>query len=357
MSAQRTIKWDVLRWMGLAALLVVCGVLLARPGGLAAAQPIKMPTFASPVAQIGSNSTSGYTDVTLKNVQGLYGAHLKATFDKSKYQVASIEVPAGSVFASPAVVGVKTYNNTTGEIEFVAVRENPQPAYDNMTSVAGVLFRVNWVQGPGCVKVADHVPVGPPAPPQLSDRNGMDISYTVIPDLSCVGCQPKGKVLLQGHTDSTGQRPDYSGTDIMLSTERPCPAPNAVQAMWSWPGVIMTKTAADGSFSLDSNKKTCRCLVAFKHGYLTAQHAGTAGSTLLEWPATLPTITLLGGDATEDDYINIFDLALIASHYGESHPANPDAAVADINGDSKVDIYDLAITAGNSGVARGPQPW
>jgi len=74
-------------------------------------------------------------------------------------------------------------------------------------------------------------------------------------------------------------------------------------------------------------------------------------------PATMPTITLLGGDATQDDYINIFDLALIASHYGASHPADPDAAVADINGDNKVDIYDLAITAGNSGVARGPQPW
>jgi len=68
-------------------------------------------------------------------------------------------------------------------------------------------------------------------------------------------------------------------------------------------------------------------------------------------------IILRGGDATQDDAINIFDLTLIASHYGESHPANADAALADINGDNKVDIYDLALAAGNSGVARGPQKW
>jgi hypothetical protein len=68
-------------------------------------------------------------------------------------------------------------------------------------------------------------------------------------------------------------------------------------------------------------------------------------------------ITLSGGDVTQDDAINIFDLTLVATHYGADVSTNPEAAQADINGDNKVNIYDLALAAGNSGVARGPQQW
>ena len=63
-------------------------------------------------------------------------------------------------------------------------------------------------------------------------------------------------------------------------------------------------------------------------------------------------ITLLGGDVTHDDAINVFDLALIAARY--SSVGDP---VCDINGDNKCDVYDLAITAGNVDTPRGPQNW
>jgi hypothetical protein len=55
----------------------------------------------------------------------------------------------------------------------------------------------------------------------------------------------------------------------------------------------------------------------------------------------LGTITLVGGDVTQDNVIDIFDLTFIAAHYRSTDPT------ADLNADGWVDIYDLAITSGN----------
>jgi hypothetical protein len=184
----------------------------------------------------------------------------------------------------------------------------------------------------------------------------MDIPYTAV---SCTatceepppvgeGCVISGKVMLQGRTAPDGQRPDYSGTDVFVSTERTCPTNLQFTALWDWPGIVIAKTGADGSFSIDTQNKQCQCLYAARRGYLSAlgeppyPYTGTI---------TMQDITLLGGDATQDNAINVFDLALIANRYGGTDP------VGDINGDGKVDIYDLALAAGNSGVARGPQEW
>ena len=193
----------------------------------------------------------------------------------------------------------------------------------------------------------------PPTPtPTLTATSTSTPTPTVTPTptgtLSPLACVISGQVLLQG-------RVDHSGTDIILSTERPCPSDAFVHSQWNWPGTLMTKTDANGNFYLDSGGKSCQCLMAFKHAYLTAM--GT-GPYPLVGDVTMQPITLKGGDVTEDEYINIFDLALVANRYGCDHAANPDCAVADINGDQKVNIYDLSITAGNSSPNRlGPQRW
>jgi hypothetical protein len=117
----------------------------------------------------------------------------------------------------------------------------------------------------------------------------------------------------------------------------------------------MTKTDANGNFNLDSGGKSCQCLMAFKHAYLTAM--GTGPYPLVGNVAMQP-ITLMGGDVTEDEYINIFDLALMANRYGCDYATDPNCAAADVNGDGAVNIFDLAITAGNSSPDRlGPQRW
>jgi hypothetical protein len=354
-------NWQGFTMMGLAALTVALLLVLSPISGAAVAESSQPSAMfqATPTALITATcNQAGYTDITIVNVQGLYGAHIKATFDFAQGQVESIQVPAGSVFASPAIVVVKTFNNATGVIEFIATRENPQAPYDNMTDTPGLLFRVYWASrtGNGCVNLEAHRPPVPPDAPQLSDRNGMDIPYVAgCQPCNAIHCQISGKVLLQGHTDPTGQRPDYSGTDIMVSTERACPTNFTYSALWDWPGMIKKQTASDGSFDIDAGQgQSCSCIYAFQHGYLTALGQGPYPITRT---VMMTDITLWGGDATQDDAINIFDLTLIASHYGETHPASPDAAVADINGDNKVDIYDLTLTAGNSSKDRGPQKW
>jgi hypothetical protein len=362
MNAQLKVSGSIVRGISLAIMAIVLVVSAGQPGGVASAQPVNVPSSQA-VAYIyydfcpGPDHTT--TNIMIRDVADLYSADLKIPFDKNYLKIVSITTST-SIFAPGTVAPMDiSAFNASGEISFIATLENPQEPI----SGTGTLFTINWEIGtcttPGVpvLTIPVHVPVVPPNPPQLSDRNGMDIPYTAAePCPSCQpdGCKVSGKVLLQGHTDSAGQRPDYGGTDIMLSTERDCPTNFTYSALWDWPGVLKAKTAADGSFTLPK-AQTCKCLYAFKGGYLTALGQGPYPYT---GTITMTDIILRGGDVTQDDAINIFDLTLIATHYGtEDVSTNPEAAPADINGDNKVNIYDLALAAGNSGVARGPQQW
>ena len=53
--------------------------------------------------------------------------------------------------------------------------------------------------------------------------------------------------------------------------------------------------------------------------------------------------TFTSGDVNGDGKVDIFDLSFIAAHYGGSDPA------ADVNEDGQVDIFDLTVAAGNYG--------
>ena len=112
------------------------------------------------------------------------------------------------------------------------------------------------------------------------------------------------------------------------------------------PGLPFAITDAQGYFEIElypdhTGSTDYKCLQAFQHGYLVAQ------KTLPPYD-NIGTINLLGGDTTEDDCINIFDLALIAARYGGTD------VTADVNGDGIVDIYDLVLAAANYEIC-GPQ--
>ncbi|MGB9135575.1 MAG: dockerin type I domain-containing protein, partial [Candidatus Bathyarchaeia archaeon] len=64
----------------------------------------------------------------------------------------------------------------------------------------------------------------------------------------------------------------------------------------------------------------------------------------------------IAGDVNGDFWVNIFDIALMASAYDASReePAyNPNC---DVNGDLIIDILDIVIAAGNYGKKIVPQP-
>ena len=125
-----------------------------------------------------------------------------------------------------------------------------------------------------------------------------------------------GTVLLQG-------RSAHDGTAIYLSGQ-PC--------ISSLSGNQVATTNTQGYFQLQPGQ-TGQCLWAVRPGFLSAQKAAPSG--------LLGTITLLGGDINNDNWINIFDIAAVAGRYGGNDP------LADFNGDRTVNIFDLVIAAVN----------
>jgi hypothetical protein len=71
---------------------------------------------------------------------------------------------------------------------------------------------------------------------------------------------------------------------------------------------------------------------------------------------TLNTIQLLGGDATDNDQIDINDASCIGSAYGTGSNtcSGGPGANSDVNGDGIVNIYDLTLMGGNYGLSTSP---
>lgn len=111
-----------------------------------------------------------------------------------------------------------------------------------------------------------------------------------------------------------------------------------------------TTTNAAGAYSLTVWEGTYAVTVEMPR-YLDAQRAGvvvTTGSTV-----TLTQVILLGGDANDDDAIDVSDAAIIGGEFGKTSGFD---ARADINNDGQVDIVDLVLMGGNYGSAS-PVAW
>jgi hypothetical protein len=132
-------------------------------------------------------------------------------------------------------------------------------------------------------------------------------------------------------------------------------------------GVVETpaaqKTSSTGAFSfLDIPLDTYTFRASYS-GYLPAQKSGVVVNGSVDL-INLPAVTLRGGDVNGDNFINILDIGLIVSKFGQSGVAVKSASVdcsaadeaADINDDGLVNISDLAIVAGNWGLV-GPTVW
>jgi hypothetical protein len=76
---------------------------------------------------------------------------------------------------------------------------------------------------------------------------------------------------------------------------------------------------------------------------------------LSDRPTTLlQNVVLLGGDATDDNLINVNDAGLIGGAYGDAVTCAA-GACADVTGDGKVDILDLTLMGGN--YEKTSSPW
>jgi len=85
-------------------------------------------------------------------------------------------------------------------------------------------------------------------------------------------------------------------------------------------------------------------------GYLSARATNILPGTYLGL------VTLLAGDVTGDNAINIFDLTVVAGSLGAPVGTSTALEMMDFNGDSAVTIADLALIAKNYGLT-GPRPF
>ncbi len=123
-----------------------------------------------------------------------------------------------------------------------------------------------------------------------------------------------------------------------------------------------TTTDRNGSFTLLNLSTGTNTLRAYYPGYLPSDKTIVISPTnppLIDFAAT----TLRGGDINDDNFINILDVRLIISKFGQINApvrsavnCNAPDEPADINDDSLVNISDLAIAVGNWGI-QGPTAW
>ncbi len=136
-----------------------------------------------------------------------------------------------------------------------------------------------------------------------------------------------GRVLLQGQTV-------LSGTTVSL-IEQPC----ADLAVLTETVVLSTTTLTDerGYFEVNAAVEAetgARCLQIQRDGFLRGEYASPQ-------VGHLGSLTLLNGDVTGDNQIDIFDVSMVARHY------ESDTFRYDLNQDNVVDIFDISLVAGN----------
>jgi hypothetical protein len=266
--------------------------------------------------QLGLDGT-GVSEVEAANISDLYGVDLRLTYDPNVLAVVDadpnapgVQVEAGTVFEDVAFFVAKN-EASDGVINFIAARQSPAPTF----SGTGSLIQITW-QG----KTLGQTPVTLEGV-KLSDPDGLPLSATLQDGQVEVslGIIVQGHVALQGSDDSS----------------------RAVVAV----GAQQVATSPDGQFEIEIAPANSDPLTIVAPGYLSAQTAGEVfvGSTVID----LGNITLLGGEVTGDNRVDIFDLTFIGSRY------NGTDSLADVNGDGAVDIFDLTLTASNYG-QRGP---
>jgi len=140
-----------------------------------------------------------------------------------------------------------------------------------------------------------------------------------------------GQIKLQG-------RVAYSDTRV-LATLQPCETSQVTSSSVVSQAV---RTNIYGYFEFASlDEEVYQCIQITHQGFLSANYP-------LPEIGDIGSITLLNGDVTGDNIINIFDMALIGSQYGTTSNHQ-----TDLNLDGQVNIFDIAL-AGNNYTKRGP---
>jgi hypothetical protein len=249
--------------------------------------------------------------VWVQNTSSFYGAQFELRYNPAILD--GVDVVEGPAFPSPAMVTQKTFVGGPARAVFAASRVNPQAPLSGNVHVATIRFRgrstgtspLTWP----LLLLANDVGASMP----YISRNG-DITVADLINIT-------GYAHLQGRINHSNIQVDVSG-----------PTP---------PGATSVTTAPDGRYTVPNARAgTYQMLFEFPT-YLATRltNCVTGGGTSF----SPPTVTLLAGDLIRDQRIDILDLTKCAGAFGTADPT------ADVNGDGIVNIFDLVLIGTNFG--------
>jgi hypothetical protein len=262
-------------------------------------------------------------DIMVGDVTNLYGIQVDLAFDPTIVEVVGAALTPGTC-PLPDFVVVNTADNVAGTISYAATSLSPTPPCSPGGVVASITFR-GLAEGISPVAFSSWL---------LADIDGFPIPLESVTDGSITVIlwgEVEGYVTLQGRTD-------HSGVEVCGTAGGP---------------PICTTTDPSGYYLLGLPQDTYDVTVEMDR-YLDGEKLGVfvpAGGLV-----TLTSVTLLGGDAIEDDIINILDLSFMGSRFGLSEGDPGWDPQADINNDLTINILDIVLAAGNF-LQTSPVPW
>ena len=142
-----------------------------------------------------------------------------------------------------------------------------------------------------------------------------------------------GRVDLQGRPDDTGAVMTFTiGSDVGYG-------PFVFSTSTYWGSISASNVVYTDSYTITVGMA--------RYLDVTATITSTNSVTITTDNQVLTTLALLGGDANDDDEIDISDIAIIGGVYGKASGDSGWDARADINADDVIDISDLVLTCGN----------
>lgn len=280
-------------------------------------------------------TTKTYT-VRIANVANMYGYQFVVSFDPAKLECTAAAFD-GTFFPigdgeSFAPGGWKaTIDNVNGKVYFARTLQDPQPALTGSGPLATVTFRGDEGASDGQYKLDFQQT-------KLANKDG-----DALPVTAQFGwLELYGTGNLAGSVDLQG-RSNESGAVVTIIS---------VGGHTAW-----TTTVVNGSWSFTGIPAVSYQVNIEQERYLDAQK-GAAGSGVVVTAGgttTLNQVKLLGGDANDDDLVDISDATIIGGEFGKSGGGISDFR-ADINNDGTVDIMDLVLFGGNYS-KTSPVPW
>lgn len=278
------------------SLMTTLGYRAAEGPTLLQVQPVSL--------KLTTCNNTAQSRVAISNVSGLQAFELELTFNPKVVQVVDADAQLDGVQLkarhSFGFVVINRVDNQAGRIQFGAALSDINGTVD--------LLEINWqLQQAGQSELRFKKSA-------LVNKSEQPISHVTqngLLELSSACNKVSGNVKLQGRSNHQG----------VLITD----------ALGQ-----QTQTDLTGEFNFFGGAS----LVAKQAGYLTAV-AEIKASSNPNGPVNVGSITLLAGDVTGDNVINIFDLSYMANRF------KSDDTSADLNGDGVVNIFDMVLASGN----------